>query len=128
MKIEHVAYQVQDPAAFARWYADHLGMTIKRVQADPPYGHFLADDGDAVMIEVYNNPKVAVPDYASIDPFILHVAFGVPDVAAVRARLIEAGATAVGDIQVSPAGDHLAMLRDPWGLPVQLVRRATPMI
>ena len=85
MKIEHVAYQVQDPAAFARWYEQHLGMTIKRVQPDPPFGHFLADDGDAVMLEVYNNPKVAVPDYRQVDPFLLHIAFVVDDVQATGA-------------------------------------------
>jgi hypothetical protein len=28
----------------------------------------------------------------------------------------------------SDGGDDLAMLRDPWGFPVQLVRRAKPMI
>jgi catechol 2,3-dioxygenase-like lactoylglutathione lyase family enzyme len=128
VKIEHVAYQVEDPAAFASWYAQHLGLTIKRVQPDPPFGHFLADDGDAVMLEVYHNPTVAVPDYARLDPFVLHVAFSVPDVAGIRARLLAAGATAVGEVQVSPAGDQLAMLRDPWGLPIQLVRRAVPML
>jgi catechol 2,3-dioxygenase-like lactoylglutathione lyase family enzyme len=128
LKIEHVAYQVQDPAAFARWYTQHLGMTIKRVQSDPPYGHFLADDGDAVMLEVYHNPKVPVPDYPNIDPFLLHVAFGVLNVAETRDRLLAAGATAVGEVTVNPAGDHLAMLRDPWGLPVQLVSRAVRMI
>jgi glyoxylase I family protein len=128
MKIEHVAYQVQDPAAFARWYEQHLGLTIKRVQKDPPYGHFLADDGDAVMIEVYNNPAVPVPDYPNVNPFLLHVAFGVDDVAAVREQLLGAGATAVGEITVNPAGDQLAMLRDPWGFPVQLVHRSVRMI
>ena len=128
MKIEHVAYQVQDPVAFARWYEQHLGMTIKRVQKGSPFGHFLADDGDTVMLEVYNNPAVPVPDYRQVDPFLLHVAFGVADVAATRDRLLNAGATAVGDVQVTAAGDHLAMLRDPWGLPVQLVHRSVPMI
>ena len=128
MKIEHVAYQVEDPAGFASWYVEHLGLTIKRVQPDPPFGHFLADDGDAVMLEVYRNPTVTVPDYPRVDPFVLHVAFSVPDVAAARARLLSAGAAAVGDVQVSPVGDHLAMLRDPWGLPIQLVHRAVPML
>lgn len=128
MKIEHVAYQVQDPPAFARWYEQHLGMTIKRVQPDPPYGHFLADDGDAVMLEVYNNPAVPVPNYHDVNPFLLHVAFGVSDVAATRQKLLAAGATAVGEITVNPAGDQLAMMRDPWGLPVQLVHRAVRMI
>ena len=128
MKIEHVGYQVEDPAGFARWYVRHLGLTVKRVQSDPPFGHFLADDGDTVMLEVYHKPTVKVPDYRRIDPSVLHVAFSVPDVAGARARLLDAGATAVGEVQLGPAGDRFAMLRDPWGLPIQLVHRAVAMI
>jgi glyoxylase I family protein len=128
MKIEHTAYQVEDPAAFARWYVDHLGMTVKRAQDVPPFGQFLSDDGDAVMLEVYCNPRVATPDYRAMDPLVLHLAFRTDDVAGTRARLLEAGATAVGEVQDTPAGDVVAMLRDPWGLAVQLVRRQTPMI
>jgi glyoxylase I family protein len=128
VKIEHTAYQVADPVALARWYVQHLGMTIKRAQAASPFGHFLADDGDAVMLEFYANPKVAVPDYRSMDPLVLHLAFYADDVPATRARLMAAGATPEGEVQHTDAGDILAMLRDPWGIPVQLVRRGTPMI
>ena len=128
MKIEHVAWQVPDPVALADWYVEHLGMRVKRSTDGPVYARFLADDGDAVMIEVYNNPRVSVPDYRAIDPLMLHVAFRVEDVGATRERLIAAGATPEGDVVVSDAGDHLAMLRDPWGLALQLVRRRDPMI
>jgi glyoxylase I family protein len=128
MKIEHAAFQVEDPVAVSKWYVDHLGLTVKRSQAERPWGHFLADDGDTVMLEFYNNPKAAVPDYHATDPLQLHVAFAADDVAVVRARLMAAGATPEGDVQVTPAGDHMAMLRDPWGLAVQLVKRATSMI
>ena len=128
MKIEHTAYQVDDPAAFARWYVEHLGMTVKRAQDESPFGQFLADDGDAVMLEVYNNPRVTTPDYRAMDPLVLHLAFRTDDVAATRARLIGAGATAVGEVQETPSGDIVAMLRDPWGLAVQLVHRRAPMI
>jgi catechol 2,3-dioxygenase-like lactoylglutathione lyase family enzyme len=128
VKIEHAAYQVADPFGLARWYVEHLGLTIKRAQDVSPFGRFLADDGDAVMLEFYNNPKVGVPDYREIDPLVLHLAFRADDVAGTRARLIAAGATAEGDVQVTDAGDHVAMLRDPWGLALQLVHRAAPMI
>jgi catechol 2,3-dioxygenase-like lactoylglutathione lyase family enzyme len=47
MKIEHTAYQVADPPALARWYVEHLGLTIKRSQDASPFGYFLADEGDA---------------------------------------------------------------------------------
>ena len=128
MKIEHIACQVADPPASARWYVQHLGMTVKRSQADRPFMHFLGDDGDTVMLEFYNNPKVPVPDYRAIDPLLFHIAFQTDDVEGTRRRLIAAGATPEGDIQMPAGGDTLAMLRDPWGLPIQLARRATPMI
>ena len=128
MKIEHVAFQVEDPVTVARWYVEHLGMTLKRAYPERPWGQFLSDDGDAVMLEFYNNPKASVPDYRKIDPLVLHVAFRVKDIAAERARLLAAGATAEGDITTADNGDTLAMHRDPWGLAVQLVTRVDEMI
>jgi len=128
VKIEHTAYQVDDPVALAAWYVAHLGLTVKRKQTVSPFGCFLADDGDAVMLEFYNNPKVRVPEYRAIDPLALHIAFRADDVAATRQRLLEAGATAEGGVTTNETGDTVAMLRDPWGIPVQLVSRANPMI
>jgi catechol 2,3-dioxygenase-like lactoylglutathione lyase family enzyme len=128
MKIEHAAFQVADPTAAARWYVAHLGLTVKRQQSERPWGCFLADDGDAVMLEFYNNPKVGVPDYRALDPLLLHVAFKAGDVIETRARLVAAGATTEGDVVVTDTGDTVAMLRDPWGLAVQLVARGEEMI
>ena len=128
MKIEHTAHQVADPVRVARWYVEHLGMTVKRSQAESPFMHFLADDGDAVMLEFYNNPTVKVPDYRELHPLLFHLAFSTTDVGATRARLLAAGATSEGDVSVTALGDEMAMLRDPWGLPLQLLKRRTPMI
>jgi glyoxylase I family protein len=128
MKIEHVAFQVPEPVALADWYVDHLGLRVARSTEGPGWARFLADDTDAVMVEVYRNPNVAVPDYRAIDPLMLHLAFQTDDVSGTRERLMAAGATPVGDVVVSDVGDHLAMLRDPWGLAIQLVHRRDPMI
>jgi glyoxylase I family protein len=128
MKIEHTAYQVADPVSVARWYITHLGMTLKRSQSESPFIHFVADDGDTVMLEFYNNPTIAVPDYRDLHPFVFHLALTTDDVSATRARLLAAGATPEGGITISPSGDELAMLRDPWGLPLQLLKRKVPMI
>ena len=128
VKIEHTAFQVADPVALSRWYVEHLGLTIKRAQAASPFGHFLADDGDTVMLEFYNNPSLPVPDYASMNPLTLHLAFETGDVAGTRARLLAAGATAEGEVQHTDAGDWVTMLRDPSGLALQLVQRGAPML
>jgi glyoxylase I family protein len=129
MKIEHTAYQVADPVALADWYVEHLGLTIKRAQDTAPFGVFLADDGDAVMLEFYCNPRIPVPDYRTMDPLTLHIAFSVGgDMRHERDRLVAAGAVLVADVQANDVGDTVAMLRDPWGLALQLVKRRQPMI
>jgi uncharacterized glyoxalase superfamily protein PhnB len=102
IRLEHVALNVADPV--------------------------LADGAGNMMLELYHNPPDAVPNYASMDPLLLHVAFMVDDVAALRQKLIAAGATSVDEITTTPAGDQLAMLRDPWGLAIQFVHRADPML
>lgn len=128
MKIEHVAYNVDDPLAMGRWYVEHMGMAVKRRTIDPPYAHFLADDSGKVMIEIYGNPDAPVPDYRNLDARALHLAFVSKDVDADIQRLTAAGATLDGEPFRTPEGDHLAMLRDPWGFAIQLVKRGTPMI
>ena len=128
MKIEHVAMNVKDPLAVAKWYVENLGLRIVRAGGAPTFTHFLADEGDHVMVEIYYNSAAAVLDYASMDPLLLHLAFVSHDMQADHARLIEAGATPAGDIGTTPAGDQLAMLRDPWGFAIQLARRNKPMI
>jgi catechol 2,3-dioxygenase-like lactoylglutathione lyase family enzyme len=128
VKIEHTAYQVDDPVALSRWYVEHLRLEIRRAQSAPPFAHFLADDSGTVMLEFYRQAHLPVPDYRSMDPLLLHLAFLADDVPVVRARLMAAGATADGDVIRNAAGDEVAMLRDPWGLTIQLIKRAEPMI
>jgi predicted enzyme related to lactoylglutathione lyase len=127
MKIEHFAYQVEHPAAVADWYTEHFGFTVRRAADAPVPVRFLADESGDVMIEIYNNPKVLSPDYAALDPLILHMAFVCEDVDAAVERLIRAGAVLLSK-ETTPAGDTLAMLRDPWGLAIQLCCRAEPML
>jgi len=128
MKIEHFAYQVEYAAESADWYCEHLGFTIKRGSDTPVPVRFLADQTGQVMIEIYNNPTVTTPDYGSMDPLLLHMAFVCDKVPDTVERLVKAGATLVSGPEVTPMGDELAMLRDPWGLAIQLCKRADPMI
>ena len=127
MKIEHFAYQVENPARVADWYGRHLGFTVKRAAEEPVPVRFMADESGQVMIEIYNNPAVCTPDYASMDPLILHMAFVCDDIPRTIQRLSSVGAELLSE-DTTPAGDTLAMLRDPWGLAIQLCCRAVPMV
>lgn len=128
MKIEHVAFNVEDPLSMARWYVEHLGFTIKRRVMESPWAHFLADDSGTVMIEIYGNPDVEVPDYRATNPLVVHIALLANDVEAEIQRLTAAGATSEGEIKNQPNGDTMAFLRDPWGFTLQLIKRSKPMI
>jgi glyoxylase I family protein len=128
VRLEHVGLNVTDPVKAAQWYVDHLGMKVLREGPAPANARFLADSAGNMMLELYHNPPDAVPNYAAMDPLLLHVAFLVDDVDAIRSKLLAAGATAVGAVTTTDAGDKLAMLRDPWGLAIQFVHRADPML
>jgi len=127
MRFEHIAINVSDVHAVVSWYTKNLGLVIMRAQNEAPYMHFLADPGRNMMFEFYQQP-VAVNEHAAMHPNSLHIAFAVDDMATERQHLIDAGGKAEGDITVTPAGDQLAFVRDPWGLTLQLVMRKTPML
>jgi catechol 2,3-dioxygenase-like lactoylglutathione lyase family enzyme len=128
VRLEHVAINVEDPVSMAKWYGHHLGMKVVRKGPPPINMHFISDAGGNMMLEIYHNPPDAVPDYASMDPLLLHISFMVDDVKGIRKKLIAAGATAVGEITITSSGDELAMLRDPWGVAIQFVKRTKPML
>jgi len=127
MKIEHFALNVDDPDAMAVWYVKNLGLKIAKQVTEPPYTHFLADSGGTVLLEIYNNPPDQVPAYGEMDPLLLHLAFVSADPDADRAALIDAGATFVEKVHTDD-GSHLVMMRDPWGLALQLCKRGKPML
>ncbi|MGC9523268.1 MAG: VOC family protein [Anaerolineae bacterium] len=126
MHFEHVALNVPEPRAMARWYVEHCGMRIVRAVDEPPYTRFVADATGRVILELYANPEAPVPDYAGQHPLVLHIAFAVEDVAATKARLLAAGATVFSEEMLAD-GSELIMLKDPWGIALQLVKRGTPL-
>ena len=110
MLLEHIAFNVPDPMAAAAWYAAQFGMRVVRHQTVSPFAHFVVDEGGRSVVEFYNNPGDAVPDLFAVHPLRHHIAF------------------LADDVVTTPAGDRLVFLRDPWGLPIQLVQRARPLL
>jgi len=128
MDIEHLGLNVEEPVAMADWYVAHLGMRIALAGEPPVSVRFLADSAGHVMIEIYNNPAVEVSDYSAVDPLVLHLAFCSDDVEGDYKRLLGAGATSASEPRATETGDEIAILRDPWGFPIQLARRREPMM
>ena len=125
MLFEHFALNVPDPHAFADWYVEHLGAAILTRLTEGPLTTFLADASGRVFVEVYRNPAGATDDFSARHPLTFHFAFQTADARALMQRLQAAGAVVVEEQQPGP-GTHLVMLRDPWGIPLQLCQRIRP--
>jgi catechol 2,3-dioxygenase-like lactoylglutathione lyase family enzyme len=126
MKIEHTAYNVADPVGMANWYCKHCGFRVLRHIPQPAQTHFIADS-DSTVLEIYCNPPDKVPDYRGMDPLLFHLALASSDPAADTKRLVSAGAVFVSETRMDD-GSHLVMLRDPWGMALQLCKRAKELL
>lgn len=125
MKFEHFALNVPDPRAQAQWYVQHLGFRIARRREDAPFTHFLADETGRTVVELYTNPKAPITEFTQAHPLCFHVAVVATDAEAEQQRLVRAGATLFLK-EPQPDGSLLIMLRDPWGIPLQLCQRTQP--
>lgn len=126
MKIEHIAFNVRDPVAMADWYGKQCGLRVVRHVPHPSQTHFLADTA-ATVLEIYCNPRDQVPDYRNMNPLLFHLALASSDPQADAQRLISAGAVLVSDSRLDD-GSHLIMLRDPWGVALQLCKRPQALV
>lgn len=127
MKLEHFALNVEAPIAMADWYVQHLGLTIVRQLKNAPFTTFLSDDSGRIMVEIYLNPVDEVPAYRDMNPLLVHLAFVSENPVEDKERLLKAGASFASEQHLED-GSHLVMLRDPWGLALQLCKRGTPML
>lgn len=122
---EHLAFNVPDMDAMTDWYCTHLGMKIARLDAGKKV--FLADHTGTVVLELYSNSDEAMLPSRKPLPLEIHLAFVVEDADAVVAELEAAGAELISRQPPDESGDVLCFLRDPFGLPIQVLTRKVPL-
>ena len=126
MKFEHFALNVADARAHGNWYVENLGFKMVRHIDESPFRRFLADETGRVVIELYTDARAGIPNYAAAHPLIFHFAVVSTDALADRRRLETAGATHVAPDEPQADSTRLIMMRDPWGVALQLCQRANP--
>jgi catechol 2,3-dioxygenase-like lactoylglutathione lyase family enzyme len=125
---EHFAINVANSREISKWLAKNLGMIILHNGKAPAYGMFIADAGKNMMFEFYQNKNFPMVNFDSVSYQTFHVAFVVHDIQTVKDALVAAGAKVAEDIKKTSSGDDVLMLRTPWGLPIQFVKRVNPML
>jgi len=115
MKIEHVAFQVADPAAMAQWYATHLGFLVRRASESPVVARSwrsLRRGHAGGLSTIPRCPCRIIPRWiglAARSPRMRRFAGNDRAFDGRRGPCWSAALQILG-------GDELAMLRDPWGL------------
>ncbi|MCB0732474.1 MAG: VOC family protein [Ignavibacteriae bacterium] len=127
MVFEHFALNVENPIEAANWYVKNCEMKIVRGSDKPPYAHFIADKTGRLAIEIYKNDSAAIIDLNSKHPLEFHFAFMVKNAEETKQKLLANGATFFEELHLED-GSHLVMLRDPFGVPLQLCQRGVPMM
>ena len=144
-RIDHVGITVSDLDRALGFYRDLLGLRVlaDSTVSEPEVADLLGldtvqlriadlDSGDGRIVELiqYVEPKGRSIAYNSSDAATAHVAFTVDDLAAVRERLREAGATIVSrrPLVISEPGGAFdgticLYVRDPDGAILELVQR-----
>jgi catechol 2,3-dioxygenase-like lactoylglutathione lyase family enzyme len=124
LTFEHLALNVEDKGMAERWYTAFLNLRVVRSVPDGP--SFLADQSGRVVLELYSRDDTPRLNFAQTEPLTMHLAFHVHDVEGTAENLMNAGAT-VAEPMKQAGGDEMIMLRDPFGLPIQLVHREQEM-
>lgn len=120
MKLEHIAFDVAEPDKMIEWWCHNLGFRRSK-----PGSAFILDDSGVMGLEIYRNSETpSAPDYKSMNPMTMHVAFVSEDVKRDADRLVAAGAT-LEQLNLDSPAFHMAILRDPWGVPIQFCKRAS---
>ncbi len=144
-RIDHVGITVSNVDRALGFYRDLLGLRViaDSTVTESEVAELLGldsvqlriadlDSGDGRIVELieYLQPKGRRIAYESYDPATAHVAFTVDDLAAVHARLTNAGATVVSrrPITISEPGGAFdgaicLYVRDPDGAILELVQR-----
>lgn len=122
-RIDHVALVVADFDAVVRTFTDALGLRcarIGRLGRDGTRRIAMIADGTGFKLELIEAPADAVdPPSARFD----HVALRAHDVDASHDRLLAEGFTAhFAPRRLEPAHARTALLREPSGIDVQIVR------
>ncbi len=125
MVFEHIALNVKNVEDIKEWYVANVGLKVVSEQSQAPFMTFLEDSTGRVILELYHRPEEEITNFKTKHPLSFHMAFVSQNAEKDKTRLLDKGASFVEEI-TKEDGSHLVMLRDPWGMPLQLCHRAKP--
>ncbi len=127
IQFEHFALNVEQPHEIADWYVRTFGCQIILKMDAEPHTVFLADANGRVFWELYRNQKAPMTNVCHSDPLVFHLAVAVDELDGTKSEVMEAGGAFIEEVRTD-SGSVLLMMRDPWGIALQLCCRIPPFI
>jgi len=123
--VEHVGILVPEPLATAAWYQRVLGFEVLCSAEDAKNAvAFVCDAGHRVVLELGRVGDIEPLAARTSHHLQLHVALASDDPERDAAYLVEHGARFIERCPVTRTGDLLVVVEDPWGICIQLAKRA----
>ena len=122
-KLLHTRLRVNDLERSVRFYQDALGLTVARRSVSPRGAQvaFLATPGSEEEIELCQLP--GIPS-VHVQPYLMHLAFEVDDLAAFAVELTRKGYPLSDGPTLTGSGSTIAFIDAPEGYEVELIQRA----
>ena len=120
--IEHIGFVISTPCKAADWYVKNLGFTLLR-KAENNSVAFIKEPHSGLIFELIGNPDIHPIDKDLTHPLQVHIAIKSENINLDRQRLIDAGATFVMDCRTDHPGAKVCIVKDPFGLYIQLAQR-----
>lgn len=111
-QLTHFAINTDDVSATQGFYRDVFGWSFR--DYGPDFVQIMNDETGAPMGAIQQRRQL-LPNAQTLG---FECSFGVDDVADVKARVLEAGATVLMDTTTIPGVGHLLAFQDPGGNPV----------
>ena len=123
MTIEHLGLLVSNPIQMGKWYKENLGFQILREAGTDTDGVVFMEDDRGTVIEIGRLPEASPLDVKSLNPLAVHLAVQCSHPENEARRLVEAGAEMIGESPRNAYKGEKILVRDPWGLTIQVVNR-----
>lgn len=128
MGVEHIGLSVPAPRSMAEWYCRHLGFRhIRGGGSDSEGVAFIVDDAGETVLEIFKLHDVDALPLRDLAPIQLHVAIDCKTPYDTAMALVQYGAEFVGEAPRNAYPGEKYLIRDPWGLVIQLLDRETKL-
>jgi hypothetical protein len=123
IRLKYFALNVSDKMTVAQWYHNTLGFDISQHKNDNSV--YVSDPGNDFSFRFFSD-LAQKTDYHNLSFDACHVALESDSIRFFEKKILAAGGKYNTPPRYNLIGDAVVDMRDPWGIPIQLIYRVHP--